>query len=43
MSLIKESDDESLAEECIDELEDLVISNGCYRPAAIATWLGTYL
>ena len=40
MSLIEESDDEALVEECIEEL---VMSLDRYPPAAVAVAMGTYL
>lgn len=43
MSLIEESDDEALIEECIEELDDLVMSLDRYPPAAVAVAIGTYL
>ena len=43
MSLIDESDDDAAVEECIEELEELVISLDRYPPAAIAVAIGTYL
>lgn len=43
MSLIEESDDEALVEECIEELEELVITLDRYPPAAVAVAIGTYL
>lgn len=43
MSLIEESDDEAVVEECIEELEDLVMTLDRYPPAAVAVALGTYL
>jgi hypothetical protein len=36
MSLIDESDNDALAEECIEELEELVMSLDRYPPAAVA-------
>jgi hypothetical protein len=43
MSLIEESDDEAVVEECIKELEDLVMCLDRYPPAAVAVALGTFL
>ena len=43
MSLIEESDDDALVEECIEELEELVMTLDRYPPAAVAVALGTYL
>ena len=43
MSLIDESDDDAAVEECIEELEELVMSLDRYPPAAIAVAIGTYL
>jgi hypothetical protein len=36
MSLIDESDNDALAEECIEELEEFVMSLDRYPPAAVA-------
>jgi len=43
MSLIDESDDESVVEECIQELDELMMSLDRYPPAAVAVATGTYL
>jgi hypothetical protein len=43
MSLVNESDDDAIVEECIEELEELVMSLDRYPPAAVAVALGTYL
>jgi hypothetical protein len=43
MSLIEESDDEAVVEECIGELEEFVMCLDRYPPAAVAVALGTYL
>lgn len=43
MSPNVESDDESVIEECIQELDDLVMSLDRYPPSAVAVALGTYL
>jgi hypothetical protein len=43
MSLIDESDDEAVVEECIEELNELVMSLDRYPPAAVAVAMGTYL
>lgn len=43
MSLIDESDDEPVVEECIQELEELAMSLDRYPPAAVAVAIGTYL
>ena len=43
MSMIEESDDDTLVEECIEELEELVMTLDRYPPAAVAVALGTYL
>jgi hypothetical protein len=43
MSPIDESDDDAIVEECIEELEGLVMSLDRYPPAAIAVAIGTYL
>ena len=43
MSLIEESDDDALVEECIEELEELVMTLDRYPPAAVAVAIGTYL
>ena len=43
MSLSDESDDEAVIEECIEELEEIIMSLDRYPPAAVAVALGTYL
>jgi hypothetical protein len=43
MSLNHESDDAAAIEECIQELDELVMSLDRYPPAAVAVALGTYL
>ena len=43
MALIDESDDEPVVEECIQELDELVMSLDRYPPAAVAVAMGTYL
>jgi hypothetical protein len=43
MSLVDESGDGSTVEECIEELEELVMSLERYPPAAVAVALATYL
>jgi hypothetical protein len=43
MSVIEESDDDAVVEECIEELEELVMTLDRYPPAAVAAALGTYL
>lgn len=43
MSVIEESDDEAVVEECIEELDELVMSLDRYPPAAVAVALSTYL
>ncbi len=43
MSLIEESDDDAVVEECIEELDELVMSLDRYPPAAVAVALSTYL
>lgn len=43
MSLIHELDDESVVEECIQELDELIMSLDRYPPAAVAVAIGTYL
>lgn len=43
MSLIDESDDETVVEECIQELDELVMSLDRYPPTAVAVAMGTYL
>ena len=43
MSLIDESGDDTIVEECIQELDELVMSLDRYPPAAVAVAIGTYL
>jgi len=43
MSLIEESDDDAVVEECIEELDELIIALDRYPPAAVAVAIGTYL
>ncbi len=43
MSLLDESDHDAVVEECIQELDELVMSLDRYPPAAVAVALGTYL
>jgi hypothetical protein len=43
MSLIDESDDGSVIEECIQELDELMMSLDRYPPAAVAVAIGNYL
>lgn len=43
MSLIEESDDDAIVEECIEELDELVMSLDRYPPAAVAVALSTHL
>lgn len=43
MPLIDESGDNGAVEECIEELEELVMSLDRYPPAAVAVAVGTYL
>lgn len=43
MSQIDESDDDAVIEECIEELDDLIMSLDRYPPSAVAVALGTYL
>lgn len=43
MSLIDESDDDTVVEECIEEMDELIMSLDRYPPAAVAIALGTYL
>jgi hypothetical protein len=42
MSLIEESDDDAVVEECIEELDELVMSLDRYPPTAVAVAIGTY-
>jgi HEPN domain-containing protein len=43
MSLIDDSDDEAVVEECIAELEELVMTLDRYPAAAVAVAISTYL
>ncbi len=43
MSLIDESGDDSVVEECIEELDELVMSLDRYPPGAVAVAMSTYL
>ena len=43
MSPIDESDDDALVEECIEELDELVMALDRYPPTAVAVAMGTYL
>ena len=43
MSLIDESDDDAVVEECIEELNELVMSLDRYPAAVVAVAIGTYL
>lgn len=43
MALIDESNDEPVVEECIQELDELIMSLDRYPPAAVAVAMGTYL
>jgi hypothetical protein len=43
LSLIDESDDDAVVEECIQELDELVMALDRYPPAAVAVAIGTYL
>lgn len=43
MSLIDESADEPMVEECIEELDELVMSLDRYPATAVAVAMGTYL
>lgn len=40
---MSEIDDEALVEECIEELDELVMALDRYPPAAVVVALGTYL
>lgn len=41
MSLIEESDDDALVEECINQFEELIMSLNAYPPTAVVVALGT--
>ena len=43
MSLREESGDEDVVEECIEELDELIMSLDRYPPAAVAVAIGTHL
>ena len=43
MSPTDEADDDALVEECIEELDELVMALDRYPPAAVAVAIGTYL
>lgn len=43
MSPTDESDDEAVVEECIEELDELVMALDRYPPTAVAVAIGTYL
>lgn len=43
MSLIDKSGDDTVLEECIEELDELVMSLDRYPPAAVAVAMGTHL
>jgi len=43
MSLIDESADDPMVEECIEELDELVMGLDRYPPTAVAIAMGTYL
>ena len=43
MSQIDEPDDDAVVEECIEELEGLIMTLDRYPPAAVAVAMGTYL
>ena len=43
MSLIDDYDDDAVVEECIAELEELVMSLDRYPPTAVVVAMGTYL
>jgi len=42
MSPTDEADDDALVEECIEELDELVMALDRYPPAAVAVAIGTY-
>ena len=41
MSLVDESNDEPVVEECIQELDELIMSLDRYPPTAVAVAMGT--
>ena len=43
MSLIERSADDTILEECIEELDELVMSLDRFPPTAVAVAMGTYL
>jgi len=43
MSLIDKSDDEGLVEECVEELDELIMGMDRFPPAAVAAAMGTHL
>ena len=43
MSVMDESDDDDVIEQCIAELDELVTSLDRYPPTAVAVAIGTYL
>jgi hypothetical protein len=43
MSLIDDSEDDAVVEECIEELDELLMSLDRYPPAAVAVAVGAYL
>ena len=43
MSLREESNDDLVVEECIEELDELVMSLDRFPPTAVAVAMGTYL
>lgn len=43
MSLVNEPGDDAAVEECIEELDELLMSFDRYPPAAVAVAIGTYL
>jgi hypothetical protein len=43
MSLIDESGDDAVLEECMEELDELIMSLDRYPPAAVAVAIGTHL
>lgn len=43
MSLVDESDGEAAVEECLQELDELIMSLDRYSPTAVAVAMGTYL
>jgi len=43
MLLIDESDDDAVVEECMEELQELVMSLDRFPPAAVAVAMGTHL